>query len=588
MLIVFMVISLIGIVNCGQNKKGGIPCVGVGSDNNKSFVDQVLGNADNNKGAPMECALAIFMLQGQRTATGTSTGMATGTATGTSTGTATGTATGTVTATGTFSIGGTIAGLTASGLVLQNNAADDLTVTSGATTFKFVTKVSGTYGVTVKTQPANNVCTISNGSGTATVDISNISIMCIDTFTRLTGAAAKATGISKPAISSSGNIYINGNTGGGLDGQALTGVQDLYVKKFNGSGTILWTKQMGVAGSSIYSTSIAIDASENVYVTGFTDGNGLDGQASIGTRDAFVVKFDSSGTKQWTKLIGVATFIIEGYGIATDSIGNVYVTGMTYSNLYGETRNGNQDVFVIKYDSNGTRQWTRLSGITAGTTYGKVISTDMNGNVFTVGYTYDGGGLDGQPLNGDQDVFVIKYDSNGTKQWTRLSGPGTGSMVETSFGIANDSSGNAYIAGSTTGGIDGQALTGTRDAFAIKYSSNGVKQWTKLAGVATKVTRAFGISSDSSGNIYTTGYTNGNLDGQTRIGIQDAFIIKYNSSGTKQWTKLIGVASKTATVTGAQLGQNGFLYVTGTINGNLDGQVLTGTIDAFLTNRIAP
>jgi hypothetical protein len=61
---------------------------------------------------------------------------------------------------GGFSIGGTITGLTASGLVLQNNGADDLTVASGATTFTFATKVSGAYTVTVKTQPTGLVCTV--------------------------------------------------------------------------------------------------------------------------------------------------------------------------------------------------------------------------------------------------------------------------------------------------------------------------------------------------------------------------------------------------------------------------------------------
>lgn len=67
-----------------------------------------------------------------------------------------------------FSIGGTITGLTTSGLILQNKAGDDLNVASGSSSFTFPTKVSSTYSVTVKTQPASLNCTVTNASGTAT------------------------------------------------------------------------------------------------------------------------------------------------------------------------------------------------------------------------------------------------------------------------------------------------------------------------------------------------------------------------------------------------------------------------------------
>ena len=81
-----------------------------------------------------------------------------------------------------YSIGGTITGLTASGLVLQNNGGDDLTVDTGATSFTFPTRVIGAYAVTVKTQPTGLSCAVSSGSGTATTDISNVSITCISSY----------------------------------------------------------------------------------------------------------------------------------------------------------------------------------------------------------------------------------------------------------------------------------------------------------------------------------------------------------------------------------------------------------------------
>lgn len=77
-----------------------------------------------------------------------------------------------------FTISGTITGLSASGLVLQNNRAEDLTVASGAATFSFSTKVTGYYLVTVKTQPGSLLCSVSSETGNATGDVNNVSISC--------------------------------------------------------------------------------------------------------------------------------------------------------------------------------------------------------------------------------------------------------------------------------------------------------------------------------------------------------------------------------------------------------------------------
>ena len=55
---------------------------------------------------------------------------------------------------------------------------------------------------------------------------------------------------------------------------------------------------------------------------------------------------------------------------------------------------------------------------------------------------------------------------------------------------------------------------------------------------------AYGAATDSSGNLYVTGYTSGGLDGNTSAGSSDLFVVKYNSSGTKQWTKQLGTSGE--------------------------------------------
>jgi len=100
-------------------------------------------------------------------------------------------------------------------------------------------------------------------------------------------------------------------------------------------------------------------------------------------------------------------------GVATDSSGNVYVTGGTKGGLDGNTSAGDTDLFVIKYNSSGTKQWTKQLG-TSGDDYANGVAVDSSGNVYVAGDTY--GGLDGNNNAGNNDIFVVKYNSSGTKQ----------------------------------------------------------------------------------------------------------------------------------------------------------------------------
>ncbi|EMG12845.1 beta-propeller repeat protein, partial [Leptospira interrogans serovar Grippotyphosa str. LT2186] len=263
---------------------------------------------------------------------------------------------------------------------------------------------------------------------------------------------------------------------------------------------------------------ITSDSLGNVYTTGMTSGN-LDGQVQSGTQDLFVTKYDGNGNKQWTRLLGVAGIQTLARGITSDNLGNVYTTGTTFGNLDGQALSGTQDLFVTKYDGSGNKQWTRLLGVAGATTQANGISRDIFNNLHVSGYTL--GNLDGQALSGIQDLFVTKYDTGGNKQWTRLLG--VAGQITQGNGVAFDSSGNIYLTGRTSGNLDGQALSGIQDLFVTKYDTGGNKQWTRLLGVAGVSTTAYGITSDSLGNVYTTGVTSGNLDGQALSGTQDLF-----------------------------------------------------------------
>ncbi|AKP26820.1 SBBP repeat-containing protein [Leptospira interrogans] len=347
---------------------------------------------------------------------------------------------------------------------------------------------------------------------------------------------------------------------------------------FSNSGTRQWTRLLGVAGASTTAYGITSDSLGNVYTTGMTSGN-LDGQVQSGTQDLFVTKYDTGGNKQWTRLLGVAGIQTLARGITSDNLGNVYTTGTTFGNLDGQALSGTQDLFVTKYDGSGNKQWTRLLGVAGATTQANGISRDIFNNLHVSGYTL--GNLDGQALSGIQDLFVTKYDTGGNKQWTRLLG--VAGQITQANGVAFDSSGNIYLTGRTSGNLDGQALSGIQDLFVTKYDTGGNKQWTRLLGVAGVSTTAYGITSDSLGNVYTTGVTSGNLDGQVLSGTQDLFVTKYDTGGNKQWTRLLGVAGQITQANGIASDSSGNTYLTGRTSGSLDGQVLSGTQDLFVT-----
>jgi hypothetical protein len=397
------------------------------------------------------------------------------------------------------------------------------------------------------------------------------------TGTKQFGAKSVNTFGTSIAVDSINNVFVTGYTYGGLDGNTRIGTNDVFVAKYDVTGNKQWVKQLGVASAGTGGTSITTDSKNNVYVLGDTIG-GLDGNAKIGTRDFFIIKYDLAGIKQWSKQIGNAASETFGRDISVDSNGNIYVVADTRGGLDGNVPIGNRDVFVIKYDATGAKQWTKQLGVAATSTSATAISLDSNNNIFVTGKTT--GSLDGNTLMGKNDIFVIKYNASGIKQWSKQLGAiSAGTM---GIGISTDSTNNIFVTGTTTGGLDGNTITGTKDIFVTKYNVSGVKQWTKQLGVASASIDAAGISIDSKNNIFVTGSTAGGLEGNVITGNPDVFVIKFNASGDKQWNKQLGAISAKTYGRGIAINSKDNIFVTGETTGGLTGNTLFGRQDVFI------
>ncbi len=352
-------------------------------------------------------------------------------------------------------------------------------------------------------------------------------------WTRLLGTATDDRGAGV-VVDSNDNVYVTGHTNGTLTGSTATGINvdggaQIVVAKYDPAGTQLWLIHHGTSAVDA-PRGMAIDENDNIIVNGYTQGS-FPGFTLSGVYDAFVTKFGSDGSHVWTTQFGSAG--TDGsWGVATDSSGNVYVTGDSDAAIVGSTGfNAGQDVFVVKLDgTSGSQLWAQHYGTTS-TEQGHGVAVDDSGNIYVAGVStalMDSGSLPINSYFGTSDMFLMKLDSTGTMLWTKQMGwSGTGPNNATN--VAIDPAGNPVVGGEAFGGIDEQTYFGGLDAFVGKYSPDGAKIWsTQVGSSANEVSR--GLHVDKLGNIYSTGLMDGSFDGLTLIDTGDILIIK-NISG---------------------------------------------------------
>ncbi len=394
-------------------------------------------------------------------------------------------------------------------------------------------------------------------------------------WTVISGVSGQDIGVNAGSLivdnsTNSTSLFISGVAIGNMDGvtSPAPANQATFLSKYKLDGTRSWTQMLGVAGSDTYSAGTRMDINGNIYLSGTTKGN-LDGNTITGSGNLFVSKYSADGTKQWTKLRG--NNATEGNAIAIDSSGNSYTTGYKNGTSLDSFSHpsGNNSLIIVKHDTNGN--WLDTNGLASVSGYGiegYAIAISPNGNIVATGMTKTTTRC--ATTNAVQSAAVFIFNAS-------LSYSTCGSVNHTggfAFGIVIDSLDNIYIAGyftsSTFDGISKNSSGGNNDAFLVKFNSSGVKQWSKVYGVAGATnTKAYAITLSGT-DLFITGETSGNLNGETLNGTKDMFIIKYDTStDTVKWTRLIGSAGASTGGTGITFDSQKTMYGAGVTTGDI-------------------
>jgi hypothetical protein len=408
-------------------------------------------------------------------------------------------------------------------------------------------------------------------------------------------------------VDANGDKYITGNFAGIADFDPSSGIlnltsngsTDIFLAKYDAIGNCLWAKVMG-GSSDDYGTSLELDANGGIYLTGhfisiadFDPSSGVANLISSGSNDIFLAKYDSNGNYLWAKKIGGSNdnFVTS---LGLDSNNNVCLIGnfkgtMDFdpsSGVANLTSSGVNDLFLAKYDVNGSYQWAKKIGTTSDEEI-TALELDASGNLYITGNfvnTLDfdpSSGIANLTSSGSIDIFLAKYNVNGDYVWAKSIG---GTSDDKSNSVVMDSSGNLFITGffKNTADFDPSAAVanltslGGRDIFLAKYNSNGDYLWAQ--GIEGGfVAQGNSLALDNIGNVYITGYFEYTSDfdpssgvaNLTSMGLKDVFLAKYSTNGNYLWANAIG-GSSDDNANSLVIDSNGSVNVVGSFKEDVD------------------
>jgi hypothetical protein len=372
--------------------------------------------------------------------------------------------------------------------------------------------------------------------------------------------------------------YVNGTafpTTTGAHQTTSGGSDDGFVVKLNGNGALQWATYYGGSGMDL-PHGVVSDTSLNVFIAGHTLSNNFPVTTGAfqttygGNRDAFVVKFNSAGTRQWASYYG-GSALDDGYGFAADSTGSVALlvttnsSNLQTSGMVARPTNNSvaepYDIVIAKFSPTGARIWATYFGGN-NTDYGYAVGTDTSQSIIISGWTYSTNlpltNAAQSTIGGSADAYVAKFNKDGARLWSTYYGGGNMENDQTTglgfVGVATDLSGNVFIGGVVASGgfptTIGSAQTtyggGANDGYVVKFNSLGARQWATYFG-GSGDDAGTGVAARPDGAVLLTGYTTStNLPVTTDCiycgpqGQRDVFITRMNSLGVREYVDYYG------------------------------------------------
>ncbi len=334
--------------------------------------------------------------------------------------------------------------------------------------------------------------------------------------------------------------------------QALRGNYDYWIVKLDSLGIKQWDKDFG--GTDYDNLNCLIQTTDGGYLLGGYSYSGVSGdktQATWGNVDYWIVKTDSVGNKIWDKDFGGTEY--DWLTSVQQTKGGGYILGgYSWSGINGDKSQPvwggwYPDYWILKIDSIGNKEWDKDFGGSLGESLYSIEQTSDGGYILG-GQSVSGVGGDKTQPNwtpGYIDYWIVKTDSIGNKLWDKDFG---GTSDDPFRSLHQTSDGGFILGGWSTSGISGdktqasQGGSGDADIWILKIDSLGNKQWDRDFG-GTNTENYFGnIFRTFDGGYLLSGSSDSQSSGdksENNLGVSQAWIVKTDSFGIKQWDKTV-------------------------------------------------
>jgi PKD repeat protein len=371
------------------------------------------------------------------------------------------------------------------------------------------------------------------------------------------------------------------------------GSADYWITKVDGNGVKLWDKSYGGSSLDFFNEIIASD--NGGFLLGGISHSGIGSEKSDPNRgfaDFWVVKVNESGLKEWDKTFGGTAEESLSSMLQNKTDGGYLLAGKSESGISGEksqVAKGNGDYWVVKINSTGTKQWDRTFGGTELDELTAIVAVP-DGGYLLAGFSASPLNSDKTlPSRGTIDYWIVKIDALGNRVWDKTFG---GVGADKLYTAIPTSDGKMLLVGSSTSGQGNEkseASRGGLDYWIVKINASGVKEWDKTFG-GSGDDEANSVIQNQDGSFIIGGYSKSGISGdrsEVSRGNQEAdyWILKLDANGNKVWDKAFGGSGKDELLTIVGSSDNTSLFLGGYSKSDVSGektQASKGNADYWL------